>query len=87
MGVANILLGFIIIMAVVVGSVFSVNYYSNQTVTTDTYGNAPSVSNNATALAVVNGSATGTQAEGGLVIFVAVLFVFGIIAYYAFGRR
>jgi len=86
MGVANILFGLIIITGVVVGSIFAVNYYSTQSASVDTYGNVPTAANNLTTDTIVNASGTGTQAESALVIFIAVLFVFGIISLYVFKR-
>ena len=86
MGVANILFGLIIIVGVVVGSLFAVNYYSTQSNTSDTYGNVPTAANNLTTDTIINASSTGTSAESGLVIFIAALFVFGIISLYVFKR-
>lgn len=86
MGIGNILFGAMIIVAVVIGSIFAMNYYSNQPVNTDSYGNAPTTANNNTANMVVNGTASGTNAESGLLIFVAVLLILAIIAYFAFKR-
>lgn len=75
-----------IIVAVIVGSLFAMNYYSSPSKTIDSYGNAPTAANNNTANVVVNATATGTSAESGLLIFVAVLLVLAIIAYFAFKR-
>lgn len=86
MGVGNILFSAMIIVAVIVGSLFAMNYYSTLPVNADSYGNTPTAGNNNTANMVVNGTAAGTSAESGFLIFVAVLLVLAIIAYFAFKR-
>jgi ABC-type transport system involved in multi-copper enzyme maturation permease subunit len=86
MGVANILFGLFIIAGVLIGSVFVVNYYSSQPANVDTFGNTPTATQNDTAGIIINGTATGVNAEGGLLVFVAALLCFAILALYVFKR-
>lgn len=87
MSIPSFLLAIGVIAAVVVGSLFAVNYYASKNTITDSYSNTVTDANNQTIGVVSNVSSTGTNVESGFFIFIAVAFVFAGIGYFATKRH